>query len=319
MTNYFFVLSVIAALVWLWTDREHREVRARITRQIAIGLVPLLILSPIMVHQYLGQRFSWIGPFSMRGLIDSYWELFTNNVQSSVLLPLLVLLAVMAGCLLLARASAEGRLVGLLAVVPVALVALAWLGGAHVFDPRNLIGAGPFAAIALAAIPTRLPRPLAYPAALAASLAIAVTAANAEATPPTPYDKISNLLVSEGWKPTDPILLFGNFGDFFAYRSPLEWYLPNQPVLTLGEPDSRDRRGAIFVVTPSARIGADVVRTGHVATHSSVGHVFVARLTFRHVPRQGLWAYAHVLAVRQERGACVRLIPEASIVADLQR
>jgi len=319
MTNYFFVLSVIAALVWLWTDREHREVRARITRQIAIGLVPLLIWSPIMVHQYLGQRFSWTGPFRMRGLIDSYWELFTNNVQSSVLLPLLVLLAVMAGCLLLARASAEGRLVGLLAVVPVALVALAWLGGAHVFDPRNLIGAGPFAAIALAAIPTRLPRPLAYPAALAASLAIAVTAANAEATPPTPYDKISNLLVSEGWKPTDPILLFGNFGDFFAYRSPLEWYLPNQPVLTLGEPESRHRCGAIFVVTPSARIGADVVRTGHVATHSSVGHVFVARLTFRHVPRQGLWAYAHVLAVRQERGACVRLIPEASIVADLQR
>jgi hypothetical protein len=319
LTNYFFLLSVVAALVWLWTGGEHRDVRARIARQIAIGLVPLLIWSPILVHQYLGQRFSWIGPFSLHGVIDSYWELFTNNVQTSVLLPLLVLLAVIGGCLLLARASAEGRLVALLAVVPVAIVALAWLGGAHVFDPRNLIGAGPFAAIALAGIPTRLPRPLAYPVAAAASVAITIAAANAEATAPTPYDKIGNLLVSAGWKPADPILLFGNFGDFFAYRSPLEWYLPNQPVLTLGEPERGRTCGAIFVVTPSTRIGADVVRSGLVATHASVGHVFVARLTLRHVPQHGLWAYGHVLAVREQRSACVRLIPEASIVADLQR
>jgi len=319
LTNYFFLLSVVAALVWLFTDRELRLERRRIARQIAVGLIPLAVWSPILVHQYLGQRFSWIGPFTLRGVINVYWELLVRVVPASVLLPALLLLAIVGGCALLSRASCEGRLVAALCVGPVALAGLAWLAGAHVFDPRNLIATGPFAAIALAAVAARLPRVLAYPAALAAAVAIAVAAVNAEARPPTPYDRISRLLVAEGWKAADPILLFGNFDDFFAYRSPLEWYLPNRPLLTLGEPERTSTCRAIFVVTPSTRIAADLARSGVVAAHSSVDHVFVARLGVRRIPAGSPWSSAHVLAVREQSRACVRLVAEGAIVADLQR
>ena len=317
LTNYFFLLSLAAALIWIWSERGLRASRGRLTRQVAIGLVPLALWSPALVHQYLGHRFSWIGPFSVRGLVDTYWELFAQHTPAGVLLPLLLLAAVAGGCLLLARTSATGRLLALLALAPVAMAALAWLAGAHVYDPRNLIAVGPFAAIALAALPARLPRMAAYPVALAAVAVMTVAVIRSEATPPTPYDRASALLVAEGWKPADPIVLFGSSGDFFAYRSPLEWYLPRQPYLTLGEPRRGAACRAIYAMTAIGRDRVRILGSGLLATHGMAGPVLVGRLAGHRMPRRGVWRHGHILAAPAGSATCVRLIPEARIVAVL--
>ena len=322
LTSYFFLLGVVAALLWLWTADELRPSRTRISRQLAIGLVPLAVWSPVLIHQYLGQRFSWIGPFSVRGLIDAYWLLFAQHAPggtvTKVLLPLLVLGGVIAGCALLARASTEGRLFALLALAPMALTALAWIAGAHVFDARNLIGAAPFAAIALAALPARLPRPAGYGVAVATAALMALAVVRAESTPPTPYDGVSRLLVDEGWRPADPIVLLGSGADFFAYRSPLEWYLPQQPTLTLGERDAGRSCPAIYVLAHSHRLRALVLATGIVAVTAEAGPVFVGRLSTNRLRSAGIWRHGHILAARTGP-ACVHLIPEAQLIAKLGR
>jgi hypothetical protein len=320
LTNYFFLLSVAAALIWLWSERELAPERRRIAAQIGIGLIPLLIWSPVLVHQYLGHRFSWIGPFNVRGVIDVYWELFAQHTPTgsgSLVLPLLLLVALVSGCLLLARASVQGRLIALMAVVPVALTTLAWLGGAHIFDPRNLIAAGPFAAVALAALPAALPRPLGGAVGLAAAASVAIGVVASESTLPTPYDRISAALVAEGWKPSDPTVLFGGSADFFAYRSPLEWYLPGQPYLTLGEPDHARPCRAVFVLAWPGHGLTGARGSGLLASARTVGGVLVGRLRSPSPPQFGFWRDGHLLV---GRGAleCVRLVAEADIVTSLR-
>jgi hypothetical protein len=62
---------------------------------------------------------------------------------------------------------------------------------------------------------------------------------------------MARALVAEGWTPSQPVAVFGNF---YPYRAPLEWYLPHQPVLDA----SRLRDGVcrtVFVIR-----GDDVVR-----------------------------------------------------------
>jgi hypothetical protein len=320
LTNYFFLLTVAAALIWLWSERELAAERRRVAVGVGIGLIPLMIWSPVLVHQYLGHRFSWIGPFSVRGVIDVYWELFAQHTPTgggALVLPLLLLAAVVCGCVLLSHASVEGRLMASMAIVPVVLSALAWLAGAHVFDPRNLVSAGPFAAVGLAALPAAVPRPLGYALGLAAAASVAVGAIVSESTPPTPYDGISAALVAEGWRPSDPTVLFGGSGDFFAYRSPLEWYLPGQPYLTLGEPQPARKCRAVFVVAWPGHGLAGARDSGLLASARSVGGVLVGRLRAASPPRSGFWRDGHVLV---GRGApeCVRLVPEGEIVARLQ-
>jgi hypothetical protein len=321
LTSYFFLLSVAAGLLWLWFDPRLGRARVRIAAQIGLGLIPLAAWSPVLVHQYIGQRFSWIGPFSLRGLTDVYWQLFAHHVPAGAagdVLPLVLLAGVIAGCALLTRTSEEGTLVALLALTPVVLCGLAWLAGAHVFDPRNLLGAGPFAAIALAAVVAWLWRPMGYAAAIVATAGMAIAVVRAESTPPTAYDKVSQLLVKQGWRASDPVVLFGTFGDFFAFRSPLEWYLPEQPVLTLGEPARGPSCGAVYALTASPEVWARISRSGLVATWGRAGDVLVARLRVIRPPGHGMWRTGHVLVGRNAQPACVRLVPEAQIVSRLR-
>ena len=61
----------------------------------------------------------------------------------------------------LSRLSDAGRLTALLATLPVVIAAVIWLAGPHIYDVRNMIGAGPFAAVALAAVVSAVPARLA--------------------------------------------------------------------------------------------------------------------------------------------------------------
>jgi len=163
LTHYFVVLSVLAVGVWLATVPA--GARRRGLSAVAAGLVPLALWAPIALHQYGQHRFSFIGPFSVHGAVTTYWLLFVRAQPHGAVLhtaaPVALLLAVLAGATVLASASASGRLWALLAVAPVAVGTAVWLAGVRIYDVRNLIEAGPFAAVAVAALVARLPRPTA--------------------------------------------------------------------------------------------------------------------------------------------------------------
>jgi Dolichyl-phosphate-mannose-protein mannosyltransferase len=305
MTSYFFALGVVGAVVWLWWQR--REVARRTTLWIALGLVPLLLWSPALVHQYRGQRFAWIGPFSLRRLLDTPWLLFVHHVPHGALgtvAPILFALVLVAGAAILASLTAEARLYASLLVVPFALIVVAWIGGAHVFVSRNLIGVAPFAAIACAALAARVPRPAAPVLAAAALAAVVLGAARAETTPPPRYDDVAGALVAAGWRPADPIVLLGNF---FAFRSPLEWYLPHEPHLTLGLPGGDC--AAVYVVAQGPRNRARAAALA--GSTRDVGGIAVARLRAARVP-------ARTQAFATASARCVRLVPESRLVAELR-
>jgi hypothetical protein len=103
---------------------------------------------------------------------------------------------------------------------------------------------------------------------------------------------MARALVAEGWTPSQPVAVFGNF---YPYRAPLEWYLPHQPVLDVSRLTSRvckslyvvrgddvqrlhlnlpiraDRelRGATILVDPVAAPSClRPIRTGHLAALS---------------------------------------------------
>jgi hypothetical protein len=309
MTNYFFGLTVAAGLAWIWLEPDVRSEARRLTLWIGAGLLPLLLWSPALGHQYRGQRFAWIGPFSFHRLVDAPWLLFVHHVPGGSLLPgLLALAAVAGGLAVLALSSGEGRFCALLVVVPFAAISLAWAAGAHVFISRNLVGIAPFAAVSLAALIARLPRPAALAIGAAAVAAIAFGTARAESTPPTQYNGIAHALARAGWASSDPILLLG---DFFSFRSPLEWYLPGRPSLTLALP-GRGRCTALYAVVagPRNRTRAAGLLNAPVA----VGKVEVGRLRGSRLPAlAGASALASPAA-----GPCVRLVPESGIVAHLR-
>jgi hypothetical protein len=165
--------------------------------------------------------------------------------------PVVLLGVASLGSVVLCRRSALGRLCALLWLVPLALAAAAWLAGLHIYAIRNMIGIGAFVAIALAAAVLALPGPTRnVVAAIVACAAIAGFAWDQRVPAPS-YQGMAQALVAEGWRPHDPVAVFGNF---FAFRSPLEWYLPGSPSFT------RMRRppagcGAIYVIAN--------VRTAH--------------------------------------------------------
>jgi hypothetical protein len=286
LTNYFFLLSVAAVLLWGWT----RPLRRQLTTAVGAGLIPLAAWMPVLLFQYRHHRFSFIGPFRLHDALTSYWSLFARAEPHTSVLhtvgPLLVAVAVLAGCVELAQRSDAGRLCALLAVAPLLAAALIWLAGPRIFDTRNLIGVGPFAAIAVAALLTRLPRPAGIAAACAATALIVFGFVVGNRQAPIAYDRIARALAADGWRRSDPILLRGNF---YAFRSPLEWYLPQQPALTLGLP-----RGV-----PCSRV--------FVISHGAVRLLRNRKATGR------------LLVAKQGHAACVTAVPEPLLRSKLGR
>jgi hypothetical protein len=251
LTHYFFLFSVAAVLIW----------RPARWRAVAAGLVPLALWSPVLVRQYDRHRFAFIGPFRLHTVLTTYWATFARAQPHAPVLhdaaPLALLAGVAAGSFVLARGSDEGRLWALLALAPVAAAATLWLAGARVYDVRNLLGTGPFAAVAVAALVARLPRRASIAVACALAVLLGTGYVRANRAHPVAYDRIAAALVAEGWQPRDPIVVEGNL---YALWGPLEWYLPGRPTLVAGRPS---RARPVFVVgarwTPLAR-RADTVR-----------------------------------------------------------
>ncbi|HEX7626481.1 MAG TPA: glycosyltransferase family 39 protein [Gaiellaceae bacterium] len=233
LTHYFFAFSVAAVLGWLWFDPGARNVRRRGTAAVAIGGVVAASCAPVMFTQYSNGRFRWIGSFRWRGVAAVPLRLFTYSYSHVPVGPALsgaTIVVISIGGLFLARRSAGGRLVVLLAAGPIATAAVAWAAGMPIFDLRNLIGVGAYVAVltvgALDALSNRLSMFGAM--AVVAAIAVSLAASNAERIPA--YDAMARSLVQRGWTVSKPILVYG---DPYRYRLPFEWYLPRQPVLDM--------------------------------------------------------------------------------------
>jgi hypothetical protein len=251
-THYYFAFSAAAALAWLWLDPRVRDARRRITAALVAGGVVAAACTPVMLAQYGHDRFAWIGPFQPREVLAIPLRLFTAawvGTPTGLLLSAATVALVAIGCRRLV-ASAPGTVVAALGLPPVALAAGAWLAGSNTFDLRNLIGVGPFVAVAVAAALDVLPRPLlaATAAATVASLALSLAVSGADRLPR--FDAIARTLAGAGWSARSAIAVFG---PSTLYRSPLEWYLPGRPTLEPSRP-ARDGCEPIFVVHYSGRV-----------------------------------------------------------------
>lgn len=237
LTHYFFVFAATAVVCW----------RRSTWRAVALGLVPLALWSPFFVRQYEHHGYSFIGPFNAHAVVGTYWRTFARG-QTPVL-PVLLAAAVVAGAFVVARSSEAGRLCALLAVGPVAVAALLWLVGVDVYDVRNVIGSGPFAAVAVAALVARAPRTIAPVVASVLLGLLALGFARTAGVAPVAYDKIAAELVAAGWQPRDRIVVCG---DVYAFWGPLEWYLPNHPRF-LAQRSSRSRAEFVVGTQPGCR------------------------------------------------------------------
>lgn len=252
LTHYFFLFTLSGGVVWIAFEPAAREARRRLFVAVGAGLVPLAIWSPAFVRQFEHHRYGWIGAFDWREVVATPLRLFTYAGSGTTALvgAVACLLVAAAGCRALWRLGAAGRLCVGLAVVPFCAAAAVWAAGVRIYDIRNMIGIGPFLAIAATAALASLPGALrvAVPAAvLAAACASFVWA---QQNPGPAYDRIAHALVADGWRTGDAVAVFGNRSEF---RSPLEWYLPGNPLLASAAAAQIDE--PIFVIDSKALHG----------------------------------------------------------------
>lgn len=250
LTHYFFLLSVVAALIWLWINPDARSVRRRVAGMIGVGLIPLALWSPVFAHQYAAQRYGWIGRFSVHTIFESVSSLFVNPwVLRSAFPGAYLVGTIMAavGLVMLARRPA-GRLCALFAGVPIVASAALWFFGSPVFDVRNLLGAGPFLAIAIATSTLGFRRFDVVAGVVTLALLLGAFADARAHLGRTDFRRVSASLVAEGWDVRDPVALFGSFYGSVS----LAWYLPGHPRLDVGKIGDA-RCPQLFVVAENAR------------------------------------------------------------------
>lgn len=268
MTHYFFAFTLLGGLLWLRLVRAPRSIFVAV----GVGLVPLLAWLPAAYKQYEDGGYRWIGSFRARAVIESYASLFYRG-SAGYVVGLAVLVAMLAGAAVLWRRSDAGRLCALCALAPVAVATLVWAAGREIFLPRNLIGAAPFAAVAVAAALDAFPRRLAVPAtAVSAALLLGLYVHTRGPIVPA-YDRVADALVEQGWDDGDPILLLG---PRYAYLHPLDWYLPGSR-LELASLDGRVC-ARVFVVGVG---GQGRALTAAAASESRVKRVVIARIPYR--------------------------------------
>ena len=315
LTHYFFLFSVVAAVIWLWVTPEARSVRWRVVGMIGVGLLPLALWSPAAARQISAERYGWIGRFSVHTVAGSVSSLFVNTwVLRSVSSGAYLIGALMAGVglVILARRP-SGRLCALFATVPIVGSALVWFTGSPVFDVRNLLGAGPFLAIALATSTLCFRRFSIVAGAVTLALLLAAFVDARTHLGRTDFRQVSALLVSEGWRHRDPVALFGPFYGSVS----LAWYLPGHPRLDrghVGEASCPD----LFVVAENARgrswlhkhaVGVAIRRApanGVSGQGPPSEPIVIARLPMSDsVVRAALGAGARILGARGDSGCVV--------------
>jgi len=253
LTHYFFLFSVAAAVVWLWLDPAARRIRVRASAAIAAAGALTAAWAPFALRQLHQDRFWWIGSFRLRPVLATPLRLFTfaySGTAVGLVLSLAALAVVLAGAWALRR-SASGRLVSVLALVPLVLAGSVWAGGLRIFAQRNMLAIGPFVAVAAAgAVAALRARPLVTATAAAVVVCVAGSLAVSDVGDVPPYDVMARALVADGWRSSIPIAVYG---DALRYRGPLEWYLPHRPVLALARPRPGGCR-LVLVVTPHGRV-----------------------------------------------------------------
>src|SRR3954454_2899548 len=207
-THYFFAFVVIAGLVWVATSTAG-IVRRRLGAGMLIGLAAVLPWIPSFIdeHNRASYRFG-IGQCRPGLVLPSYWKMVFPSLPSGGLLRIAavggLLAAIGAGAVLLSRQGIEGRLCAIMATVPVVVSACLWRGGEPIFNVRNVLEAGPFAAICVGVVLMRLGR-YAGPA-VAALLVVLLLPGVVRADinrNPIPFDAIARALRSEGWTSSD--------------------------------------------------------------------------------------------------------------------
>ena len=198
----------------------------RVGIALAVGLVPLAVWSPYWLRQYQNGIYATAQPFTFERFLEFFPSLFAPRAivnDASVVATAAVTLAVLVSSLLLLRRR-EGRLCALFVLVPVFIVSTAvWVTGERVFQPRNLIGVAPFAAIAVASGCAALPwRRVSYAVGvLVGALVVGGFAYGQVNLGRTPYDRIAEETIAQGFRSDEPILWFGAYGGIF----PFAWYL----------------------------------------------------------------------------------------------
>jgi hypothetical protein len=268
LTHYFFAFTLLAGALWLWLEPHARDARRRVTLALLGGVALAAPWLPFALRQYRQDRFSWIGSFDGKVVANTAFRLFTPLVHAEWV-PAACLVLVLVGAGRLAR-TPQGRLFATLGLVPLAAAAALWRSGIRVYAVRNMIEIGAFVAVcAAAALAALAPR--------ARTVAIVALGAAAIAgfvwdqrEPAAPYARIAAALVSEGWSPAQPVMVFGSP---YAFRSPLEWYLPRGPrFAVVGVARSDCRVGFVVAGRHAARGVVDDVLDGR-----TVGSFLVAR------------------------------------------
>ena len=279
-THYFFAFVVLGALAWSLTSLTGAA-RRGVTMSVIIGLATLAPFVPTLLDQHHRSSYRYgIGHFRANTVLTSYWKMFFASVPHGGVLRALAVFglvaAVAGGAVLLWRSGPEGRLAAIMATLPVVVSALLWLAGEPIFNVRNVLEAGPFAAVCVAATLARAGRP-AGPL-LAAGLAVLLLPGVVRADVsrrPIPFDTIAAALAAEGWRPSDPILTPSGMN----WTAPLQWYLPNGSTAVPAMSDSACE--AVFTVTPRRRFpeSAVVGDTGSLAVrHRLAGRYLVLRV-----------------------------------------
>ena len=320
LTNYFFLLSVAAVVVWAWLTPLERPAKRRLLAAVGLGLLPFVAWLPAMVKQN-GHRgaYTYISSFDAEDVAATYWLEFVRvQPQTRILhvaVPVMLAAAVVAGCIRLSRRGDAGRLTALMATLPLVAGGLVWLAGPRIYDIRNMIGVGPFAAVALAALVSSLKGRIAATAALVVAVGLAHGFVRNDRTEPVPYDRVAEALVAAGWKATDVIVLGGNF---YAYRGPLEWYLPTGSRLGLGEPGPT-RCPRLFVVAPRTPLRRAALSSPSLEVVTHVRGLVVARIgPHSKAQLERLLRHGRLLVAMTPTPRCARVVPERLLVARLQ-
>ncbi|MBV8079257.1 MAG: glycosyltransferase family 39 protein [Actinobacteria bacterium] len=253
-THYFFLLTLAAGVVWLLWEADAAAVRRRVLAAVLMGAAVSLAVVPLALSQYAHDHIWWIGAFALDSVLSvpmrMFWPFQLSGVGGAVV-RLAVFALVLASAWRLRCHSRHARCYAVLALGPMVAAGLLWLLGLRIFAFRNLIETGPFFALVLVG-GLALLSPFAR--AVSSSVVVVLVVAGyawSQSLPTTPYNAIAHALVAEGWHAPQPIAVFG---DFFDFRSPLEWYLPHDPELGLAVPERVPCRTLFAVIAADTRL-----------------------------------------------------------------
>jgi hypothetical protein len=302
LTHYFFLFTVAATFAWLCLDPGARPGRRRTAAAMGAGMVPFVLWSPAFAAQLEHRRYSWIGGFDARVVLETPLRLFTPFGSGAAGLAGTAIVCGLCawGAVRLWLYGAFGRLCACAIVVPLLLAAATWASGARVYAVRNMIGVGPFLAVAAVAGLGALPRSVRL-VGIPGVLILAVGSFAMAQRPEGPvFNRIASALVAEGWRAGDAVVVFGNRSEF---RSPLGWYLPRHPNLVAAT--ASPLRPPVFVVGAAGTLGSE---TTDLASRR-VANLVVARVGAAQGLDAELAAGANVFLSRPPRRPSTRADP----------